>query len=391
MDQTSPILPTVSRAFLEDWLSTLRKQCPKEQLTGFLEQAGLASLTQPRDRVSHDQIVRLYQLVAIETGDEMMGLWSRPIRAGALKQLCTSVRGASSLSAAFFRFTSFWNLVLDDFSLVLETDEDGLRIVLSPRGRHVPHRFGHMLLLKLVHGIGSWLTGRELTVRAVGFAFERPDFAGDYPVLFPAPVRFGQENSFIEFDGQLAWLPVSRSESEMQEFLIRAPRDWIFTSYREHALALRVRELILLSDRLGLRLHDAANNLNLTTRTLIRRLDADGTSFQAIKDGLRRDIVLRDLAIGVKSIEAISQDIGFASAANLHRAFKAWTGITPGSYRRRARTAAAIEKRPRLKRGEASKSRSRDRGGRETGGGGGSVSSLTDRCGAGCGKPDDTG
>ena len=209
-----------------------------------------------------------------------------------------------------------------------------MRIVLESRGTETAQRFGHMLLLKLAHGIASWLTGRELSLRDVSFVFECPDFSEDYPILFPAPIRFGQASSSITFDGLLGGLPVSRSEAEMQDFLIRAPRDWIFTNFREHTLPLRVRELLLLSDRLECHLSDAAQALNLTPRTLMRRLDVEGTSFQGIKDGLRRDIAIRDLTYGSKSIEAISQDIGFASAANFHRAFRRWTDVTPGAYRR---------------------------------------------------------
>lgn len=333
-DLSTQTLPTVSRDLLEDWLSVLRQLCPPQQLQGFFDQIGLTDTAQPRARVTHDQIVRLYQLVAEETGDEMMGLWSRPIRSGALKHLCTSVRGASSLSAALFRFTSFWNLVLDDFSLCLDTKGDALRITLLPRGTATAQRFGHMLLLKLVHGIASWLTGRELPLGGVGFVFDRPEFAEDYAILFPVPVRFGQQASSIEFDLGLGDLRVSRSDSEMQDFLLRAPRDWIFTNYREHVLPLRVRELILQAHRMDFHLSDAAAALNMTPRTLIRRLNAEGTSFQTIKDGLRRDIAIRDLSLGAKSIEAISQDIGFASAANFYRAFNRWTGVPPGTYRK---------------------------------------------------------
>lgn len=333
-DQTSPILATVSRAFLEDLLSALRSHCSAQQLVDFLDQIRLPNTAQPLDRVTHDQIVRLYQLVAVETGDEMMGLWSRPIRSGALKHLCTSVRGASSLSAALFRFTSFWNLLLDDYSLALEKEGGMLRVALLPRTEQEAQRFGHMLLLKLVHGISSWLIGNELSLRDVGFAFERPDFAEDYSILFPAPIHFGQPHSSITFDSRSGGLPVSRSDTEMQDFLVRAPRDWIFTNYREHALPLRVRELLLLSDCLEFHLGDAAKALGMTRRTLIRRLDAEGASFQGIKDGLRRDIAIHDLTYGNKSIEAISQDIGFASAANFHRAFKRWTDVTPGFYRK---------------------------------------------------------
>ncbi|WP_083100404.1 AraC family transcriptional regulator [Pseudophaeobacter leonis] len=333
-EQSSSILPTVSRAFLEDWLCALRSQCPPQQLAGFLDDIGLASRVQPGARVTHDQIVRLYQLVTQQTGDEMMGLWSRPIRSGTLKHLCSSMRGASSLSAALFRFTSFWNLLLDDFQLVFESQGDSMSIYLVPRGTATPQRFGHLLLLKLAHGVASWLTGRELPLSEVGFAFDRPGFAEDYPVLFPAPIRFGQAHSTIVFSEQLGDVPVSRSEAEMQEFLLREPRDWIFTSYSAHALPLRLREMLLRADRLDFHLRDAAQALNLTPRTLIRRLDGEDTSFKAIKDGLRRDIAMRYLPRGLKSIETISHDIGFASAANFPRAFRRWPEITPGAYRR---------------------------------------------------------
>ena len=334
-DQNTGILPTVSRAFLEDWLQLVRQQCPAQQLAGFLDQIGLVEAAQPGGRVTHDQIVRFYQLIAAETGDEMMGLWSRPIRSGTLKHLCASMRGASSLSAALYRFTSFWNLLLDDYELLLEAEAGQMCILLEPRGTDHPQRFGHMLMLKLAHGVASWLTGRELPLAEVGFAFERPVFSQDYPVLFPAPIRFGETRSRIVFRKDLGDLAVSRSELDMQEFLLRAPRDWIFTSFREHALSLHLREMLLQADRLDYHLRDAARDLNLTPRTLIRRLDSEGTSFQSIKDGLRRDIAIRDLSRGLKSIEEISQDLGFASAANFHRAFRRWTDATPGSYRGR--------------------------------------------------------
>ena len=53
-------------------------------------------------------------------------------------------------------------------------------------------RFGHMLILKLAHGLMSWLAGHEVPVKAVDFAFDRPDFDQDYAIIFPAPFQFGQ-------------------------------------------------------------------------------------------------------------------------------------------------------------------------------------------------------
>ncbi|PYG28910.1 AraC family transcriptional regulator [Pelagimonas varians] len=334
---TQPVLPTVSQEFIQEWLDALHGYCPASQVDDFLTRTGLNALAgQGRGRVTHDQIVRLYHIVAVETGDEMMGLWSRTIRHGALKLLCCSVLGASSLAAAMHRFATFWNLLLDDHSLRLSEGRQTLRLHLEPSSDAQISPFGHVLLLKLAHGVASWLVRRELPLTRVGFTFVRPDFAADYPVLFPAPIQFDQSTSSISFVKSLGDLPISASEADMQPFLQRAPRDWIFTSFREHALPLQLREMLLLSDRMGSTLNDAALALNITPRTLIRQLKAEGTSFQAIKDGLRCDLAMRDLA-SPKNIEAISQDVGFASPASFHRAFRGWTGETPGQFRRRVR------------------------------------------------------
>lgn len=227
-------------------------------MAGYLQAVGVPAAANARNRVTHDQIIRLYQLAAVETGDEMMGLWSRPIRPSALKLLCTSVRHTSSLSTSLNRFTAFWNLLLDDYSLSQESGEDSQRIILAARGDEALNRFGNMLMLKLAHGVTSWLAGRELPLRDVCLAFERPDFAEDYPVLFPAQIQFECAQSSITFEGQLADMPLARSEADMQEFLVRALRDWIFTTFRERALSLQLREMLLQSDQLDLKLGDAA-------------------------------------------------------------------------------------------------------------------------------------
>jgi len=327
-----PLLPTVSHALVQDWLAVLTRHCTPDQLRRFLAEVDLDRGSPPIARVTHDQIVRLYQLVAVETGDEMMGLWSRPIRAGALKQITISARTASSLGAALYRFVTFWNLVLDDHHLTLQSDTGLLRVVLTPEPGVVANRFGHMLLLKLTHGLASWLAGYELPVSEVGFAFARPNFAEDYTLLFPSRITFDDRRSFIGIRSEYGRLPVERSPAEMHEFLVQAPRDWIFTSQREHTLALQVRELML-AEGSNAQLVDIARRLNMSPRTLMRRLDAEGASLQRIRDGLRRDIAIRELAHSTRSIASIAREVGFSSDANFHRAFKRWTGATPGSYR----------------------------------------------------------
>ena len=70
----------------------------------------------------------------------------------------------------------------------------------------------------------------------------------------------------------------------------------------------------------------------MTQRTLLRRLEVERTSFQLIKDGMRRDMAIRYLGDGRKNIEEISDDLGFSSSSNFYRSFKRWTGESPSKY-----------------------------------------------------------
>lgn len=328
-------LATVSSQFVDDWLTALRSYCTEAQLESYLQRSAMHAIQgKLAHRVTLDQIVRFYQIAAIETEDEMMGLWSRPIRSRALQHLLTTVREASSLPSALHRFSTFWNLLLDDYHLKLRNESDRIILELVPRGPQSIQRFGHMLILKLIHGLLSWLAGYEVPVMAVQFVFECPEFAEDYSIIFPARASFGAPYSSISFETAKLGPANKRSTIELTDFLNRAPRDWIFTNFREHTQSLRVREFLYRANWMDCQLVDAAQALKIAPRTLMRRLSSDNTSFQAIKDGLRRDIAIRDLQNGRKSIEEISQDVGFSSAANFHRAFRRWTGVTPSSYRR---------------------------------------------------------
>ena len=194
-------LATVSVAFIEDWLIALSSYYPAKEKQALMQRAGMnISRHHANQRVTLDQMVRLYQIAAIETNDEMMGLWSRPIRARALQHLLTTVREASTLPSALYRFSTFWNLLLDDYQLDLQQNEGFVVLGLVPQEQSSIQRFGHMLILKLAHGLVSWLAGYEVPVKAVQFAFECPVFSEDYSVIFPAPVVFGAPLSSISFE-----------------------------------------------------------------------------------------------------------------------------------------------------------------------------------------------
>ena len=83
-------------------------------------------------------------------------------------------------------------------------------------------------------------------------------------------------------------------------------------------------------------LSDVASNLCMSPRTLIRKLDAEGTKFQKIRDELAKQQVIHYLAEDSLSIESIGHLMGFSDSSSFRRSFKRWFGETPSQYRARS-------------------------------------------------------
>jgi AraC-like DNA-binding protein len=79
----------------------------------------------------------------------------------------------------------------------------------------------------------------------------------------------------------------------------------------------------------------AAQDLGLSERSLRRLLEAEGTSFRSLVRTVRRTSAEHMLRDPRYSIQETASALGFANVRAFHRAFKQWTGMTPGAYRAR--------------------------------------------------------
>jgi AraC-like DNA-binding protein len=74
-----------------------------------------------------------------------------------------------------------------------------------------------------------------------------------------------------------------------------------------------------------------AGALHLTERTLRRRLDKDGITFQSLLDDVRRDEAVRLLDDHALSVAAIAERLGYSEPRSFRHAYRRWTGKTPRS------------------------------------------------------------
>lgn len=302
----------------------------------YLLQAGIPFflLEAPHGRVTVAQFARLYRLLVDELDDETPGFFSRPLRGGTLKFLCLGLLDAPNLQVALHRYCQFFHVLLDEvaYQLVVDGKQASLRFIekIPPQGNRV---LVHELMLKLVHGIASWLIAEKIPPLKISCAYSQPQHSSEYLYFYPGEVAFDQPWTAIHFDRALLRKPVRQTKQQLSGFLQKAPADWIYVSFGERLLAHRVRDY-LGQQQAGATVQQVATALHLSVRTLSRRLAAEGTHFQAVKDEVRRDLAVQQLTSSDLPLATLSGQLGFEDLASFNRAFRNWTGSTPGSYRR---------------------------------------------------------
>ncbi len=285
-------------------------------------------------RITLTQFAQLYRLLVVTCDDETPGFFSRPLRCGTLKWLCLGLLDAATLKVALHRFIHFFHILQDDLQCEV-VHEQGLvwvRLVevQALQGERV---VVHELMLKLIHGIASWLIKEEITPRQLACAYPRPHLHVDYLTFYPVSGVFDQPFTGLAFDPHWLNKPVRQTRDQLTSFLHRAPQDWIQVPLGERRLSAQVREELLRGQSLNASVAEVADALYLSVRSLTRKLKFEGTGFQQIKDEVRRDWAVQQLVSTQTRLSVLAAHLGYEDLASFSRAFRRWTGSPPRAYR----------------------------------------------------------
>lgn len=304
-----------------------------------LRDAGIspALLESSQGRVTAQNFSALWLGVARALDDELFAQDARRMKVGSFAMLCHMLVHCDTLKSALLRMARFFNLILDDFHCSLETDARHASLTIrESAGPRAPRVFGHETLLMMQHGLACWLVGRRIPILAAAFAYPEPSRSAEYHLMYSEQLRFDENATVLTFDRSYLDLPVIQTERSAREFVRAAPANIVLKYKNSTGLAAQIRRRLRTAARTKWPDFDAfAQTLHMTPSTLRRRLEDEGQSFQAIKDQLRRDMAIDYLCHTSKSVMEISVELGFAEASAFHRAFKKWTGASPGEYRQR--------------------------------------------------------
>lgn len=306
----------------------------------WLARSGLseASLRAPELSLSRAAFERLV-LDAMEMADEpALGLFVGE----RLVASTHGILGFAALNSGSIReaVSVFERFIAIRTSMLEVTIEDGDRLV-RVRVREVEPLLAlqRPVLEAVVTSMKNLLDALSMgaaSVQTVAFGFEAPPYVSLANELFRCEVAYGQTWTGFALDRRTFDAPLKLADpAAFREAAEICQRELDKLASNE-SLSARVRRLLVQQQNGFPSFESAARRLHMTPRTLHRRLVAEGTSFKALLEDVRRTLALAHLRAGRFSVEQIAYMLGYSDVSNFRRAFKRWESVPPSRRRPRA-------------------------------------------------------
>ena len=166
------------------------------------------------------------------------------------------------------------------------------------------------------------------------FIHAKPDPKVAYAKFLGCPVQFDAEWDSLVFTEKTMQLRVSGADNKLLKALEQVCQKILGPTPAKPDIVHDIRELII--DRLtkgAPRAEDIASELNMSSRTLDRRLAERGVTFSTLLDDVRCGLAKKYLSDPNVGLARLAYLTGYSQPAALVRAFKRWTRMTPKQFR----------------------------------------------------------
>lgn len=306
---------------LPDWLLQLQRPGPNGELE--------------IQQLSFDDFQRLVREALALTGESAFGL----LVGERLLVQSHGLLGYAAVNSLDLRqalqFTERYFLVRTSlFSVKLETHGTRVRLMFLE-----PHPLGDIrvpvseAVVLTIKNLIDHVTLGDCQVAGVSFAFPAPAHAHLARELFGCEVRYDSDWTGFELPAEQMDLPLRTGNPQaLREAELLCQQEMAKLT-RQQTLSARVRRLMLEKQGSFPSLEVSARLLNLTPRTLHRRLQDEGTSYRDILEDIRHRLAVEHIKAGKLTLQEVAFMLGYDDLSNFRRAFKRWEGVAPSAWR----------------------------------------------------------
>lgn len=299
-----------------------------------------AVVADPEGRVSVEQMRTFWSEATTRSGDPSIGLHAAQRAPHGLYGLIDYLFGyAATVGDGISMLLRYMPILNNWIVSSVGVDDDYATVDLDVVWRDIPRTTAEYVFGMLVdRGRRVWeVPWSPALIRFRFPAPQPPEPIGEHARAFGCGIEFGAHATQMIVERSVWDTPVTTADHGLVA-LLREQADAVmrqlpdasgFVDDVRHAVRTRLAEP-------GLGIEQIASQLDMSPRTLQRRLAEEQTSYAAVVDEVRLETARHALADPTNSLAEIAFLLGFEEQSSFSRAFKRWTGTSPSEHRSRA-------------------------------------------------------
>lgn len=295
---------------------------------------------QELDEISLEQVEGFWKASLAESKDACLGLHiGEDSGFSALGIVGELVQHSATIQQALENACVYLNLLTTAFSVELQIHENFVDLLFIPASdcsKNYPTALRHSLDWAMVFSLKEYqlLTLKAIEPILVKFAYASPISTADYQRIFNCPIEFDSSQYLIRLDKNILSQKILLANYNYLKVLEQHALKQLESDFSPKSFKKVVEQAIWRQNDLRLaQLENIAATLNMSKRSLQRKLKTENTSFQSILDQIRKELALDYLQNSQIPTKEISFLLGYNEVSAFGRALKKWTNKTPSSYR----------------------------------------------------------
>ncbi|MBZ5658586.1 MAG: AraC family transcriptional regulator [Acidobacteriia bacterium] len=249
---------------------------------------------------------------------------------GAYPLLDYLICSSESVGEGLKQLARYLGLVNPAVHLVFREEEDPIRVLVE--GSIDPFTVELTVSLSVLRLMRE--SGDQLQVARICFRHE-PDDASAFQRVLHSAVETQSSWSGFALTREAWRLPLRRRDPLLRNWLEHKAARILAVQAGKEGVAMEVRRLLAApASGTSMSIETVARRLAMSPRTLQRRLSEEGTSFDTLREEIRKqtaEILLADRTLSVGEVAFL---LGFSEPGAFHRAFRRWHNTTPDAFRK---------------------------------------------------------